>query len=124
MTISELVRTVAYCGLICGVCKNTEKGCQECRSGGGADNCYQRRCCLERDIDGCWQCDAFPCEKGFFADEEWKGLCVGFTKCIKDKGIEKFVGLVESNLGKMIEYGEFRFKKEEEITVILCGESR
>jgi len=117
----ELSCTVAYCGLVCGVCKNTEKRCQGCRSGDGAKDCCQRRCCLERNISGCWQCDIFPCEKGFFADKVWRGLCIGFTQCIKDKGIEKFVGLVESKLGKVIDYGEFRFKKEEQIAAILHG---
>ncbi len=119
MVNKKLIDTVAYCGLICGVCKNTEKGCQECRSGGGAEDCYQRRCCLEKNIDGCWQCAIFPCEKGFFADEEWKGLCIGFVQCIKDKGIEEFVSLVQSKLGKMIEYGDFRFKKKQEIATML-----
>jgi hypothetical protein len=111
--------TVAYCGLVCEVCKNVEKGCKGCRSGGGAEDCYQRRCCLEKNINGCWQCDIFPCEKGFFAEEAWKGLCIGFTQCIREKDVEKFVSLVKSKLGKTIEYGEFRFKKEEEILAIL-----
>ena len=35
---AELVRTVAYCGLICGVCRNAtpQKGnCKGCHAGGG-----------------------------------------------------------------------------------------
>jgi hypothetical protein len=33
MAEKELVKTVAYCGLVCGVCKNA---CQpDCRGGGG-----------------------------------------------------------------------------------------
>ena len=119
MVNKKLIDTVAYCGLICGVCKNTEKGCKGCRSGGGPGDCYQRRCCLEKGIDGCWQCDVFPCEKGFFADEEWKGLCIGFVQCIKDKGIGEFATLVQSKLGKVIEYGDFRFKREQEIVTML-----
>lgn len=121
MVNKELINTVAYCGLICGACRNTEKGCNGCRSGGGDDDCYQRKCCLEKGINGCWQCDTFPCDKGFFADEEWKGLCRGFVQCIKDKGIEEFISLVQSKLGKVIEYGEFRFKHEQEIVAILRG---
>ena len=120
MVDKELIDTVGYCGLICSVCKNTEKGCRGCRSGGGADDCYQRRCCLEKGIDGCWQCDGSPCDMGFFADEVWKGLCRGFIRCIKDKGIEEFVSLVQSKLGKVVEYGDFRFKKEREIMAMLC----
>jgi len=115
-----MVDSVAYCGLVCGVCKNTEKGCKGCMDGGGLDGCYQRSCCREKGISGCWQCRDFPCDKGFFADEEWKGLCIGFVKCIKNRGVEKFVGLVESRLGKKVEYGEFRFKNDEEIVRLLC----
>lgn len=121
MVNKELAETVAYCGLICGVCRNAEKGCKECRHGGGADDCYQRRCSLEKCIDGCWQCESFPCGKGFFADEAWKGLCIGFVQCIKEMGVEKFLSLVESKLGKAIEYGDFRFKDEQEIATMLRG---
>jgi len=117
----EMVNTVAYCGLICSLCRNGEKGCNGCRGGGGDGNCYQRRCCLEKGVDGCWHCEAFPCDKGYFADEEWEGLCRGFVQCIKDKGVEKFANLVQSKLGERIEYGDFRFKKEQEIAGILYG---
>lgn len=30
-----------------------------CRGGGGPPFCKIRRCCLERDIPGCWECDDF-----------------------------------------------------------------
>lgn len=121
MVDRQLIHSVAYCGLICGVCKSTEKGCNGCRNGGGAHDCYQRKCCIEKGTEGCWQCDTFPCEKGFLADKEWKGLCRAFVQCIKDKGIEEFVSLVLSRFGKTIEYAESRFKSEQEITAMLHG---
>ena len=119
--VDELVNTIAYCGLICGVCKNVEKGCPGCRNGGGANDCYQRNCCLEKEFDGCWQCERSPCDKGFFdaSDEAWSGLCRGLIQCIKDKGVDKFVSLVQSRLGKVVEYGDLRFKKEQEIVAML-----
>lgn len=119
----ELSNTIAYCGLICGVCQTTEKGCHGCRNGGGQGECYQRKCCLRKSIEGCWQCEAFPCEQGFFADEAWKGLCRAFIQCIKDDGIDEFVSLVLSRLGSKIEYGDFRFKSESEIIALLRGTS-
>jgi len=76
---------------------------------------------MEKGVDGCWQCEDFSCDEGFFADEAWKGLCIGFVQCIKDKGIKEFVGLVESRLGKVVEYGDFRFKNEREIQTMLRG---
>jgi len=117
----ELAKSVAYCGLICGICKNVEKGCIGCRSGGGDDDCYQRNCCLKKGISGCWLCDGFPCDMGYFADEAWAGLCKGFVQCIKAKGIEELVQLARTKLGEVIEYGDLRFKTEEEIVVALCG---
>jgi len=121
MADRELIESVAYCGLICGLCRATEKGCEECKNGGGPDDCFQRECCTEKGFEGCWQCDTFPCEEGFFADKEWKGLCQGFIRCIRDKGMEEFVSLVLSNFKRTVEYGDFRFKNEEEIAGILHG---
>lgn len=123
MAERELVRTVAYCGLVCGVCKNA---CQpDCRGGGGAEDCYQRKCCIEKELDGCWECDDFLCNKGFFADGHdpaWRGLCIGSVQCIKGLGIGAYVECLVSRLGKAVEYGEYRYKDPEEIRQILCGE--
>lgn len=105
----EQVRTVAYCGLVCGVCVNAaaEKGgCVGCRRGGGAEDCYQRKCCVEHEFVGCWQCQCFRCDKGFFADEAWRGLCIGSVQCIKERGIEGYVEALVSRLGHVVEYGE------------------
>jgi len=113
------MESVAYCGLVCEVCRNVGKGCKGCRSRGGDANCFQRECCLEKGIDGCWKCEGFPCKKGYFADETWKGLCLGFVHCIKGSGIESFIGLVESRLGKTVDYGVYRFKKEQDIAALL-----
>ena len=30
-----------------------------CRGGGGNPYCKMRKCCQKKEIDGCWQCDAF-----------------------------------------------------------------
>ena len=110
---------VAYCGLVCGVCKHTEKGCPGCRNGGGDESCHQRACCVENALDGCWQCDGFPCDKGFFADDAWKGLCIGSIQCIKDMGREAFVERVESGMGQSVEYGDYRFKSAEDVRTLL-----
>lgn len=112
----ELANTKAFCGLACGLCGHRAEGC---RGGGGDGDCHQHRCCLERRIGGCWLCDAFPCDEGYFADEAWEGLCTGFVRSIRDEGIEEFVGLVRSKLGKEIDYGSLRFKREQEIVAML-----
>lgn len=38
-----------------------EKGC---RAGGGSNSCSIRQCCLQKRIDGCWECNDFErCKK-------------------------------------------------------------
>ena len=70
----------------------------------------------------CNSLQSFPCEKGFYADEAWRGLCIGSVQCIKDNGIEGFVGLVTSRLGESVDYGDYRHKDPHEIRAILCGD--
>jgi len=123
--MTEFVETVAYCGLVCGVCRNAvQKGCKGCRSGGGDEDCYQRKCCIKNGLDGCWQCEKFSCNKGFFADADkaWRGLCIGSVQCIKDYGIESYVDRLVSRLGKDVEYGDYRFRDPQEIKTMLCGD--
>ena len=119
MVDQELAGTVAYCGMICGACRNTQNGCVGCRKGGGHEVCHHRSCCKNKVIDGCWQCETYPCDAGYFADEAFRGLCRGFIQTIKDKGIDEFVSLVRSRFGKRIELGELRFKTEQEILAMI-----
>lgn len=119
------VKTVAYCGLVCGVCKNAtpEKGrCVGCRHGGGDADCHQRKCCTERGLDGCWQCEEFPCGEGFFADDEkaWRGIAIGSVQSVQDCGIDRYVDRVVSRLGKVVEYGDYRHKDPHQIRAMLC----
>ena len=120
MAEEELTKTVAFCGLICGFCISAcQSWCRGCRNGDGTKDCYQRNCCIQNGLDGCWQCKKFPCDKGYFVDDFWKGLCTCFVQTIKDKGINNFVDLVESRLGKEIEYGAYRFKSKQDILNLL-----
>ncbi len=121
----DVAKTVAYCGLVCGVCAHAaphDGGCQGCRHGGGPADCYQRECCVGNGLDGCWQCDEFPCDKGFFADDAWKGLCIASVQCIKDSGIGPYVDRLVSRLGTTVEYGEYRHKSPEQIRAALYGD--
>lgn len=119
MKNEEITQILGYCGLICNICEGMENDCKGCKDGGGDENCYQRLCCLDKKIDGCWQCDSSPCKKGYFIDEEWMGLCSGFICCIKKQGIKKFSSLVKKKLGNKIDYGKYRFKNQKEILYML-----
>jgi hypothetical protein len=124
MTTQELVESVAYCGLVCGVCSHAHEGCCGCRAGGGEKHCCQRECCVAKRLAGCWECDTFPCDRGFFADPAWSGLCVGCVQVAKASGVETLVELYVSRLGEAVEYGDYRFKRPEEIEAMLRGSSR
>jgi hypothetical protein len=63
-----------------------------CRNGGGPPFCQIRKCCEEKSITGCWECDsAEQCEKLDFlndthGDGHRKNLAI-----IRKKGIDEFI---------------------------------
>ena len=124
VTENGLVQTVAYCGLLCGLCVHAtadREGCAGCRNGGGSKDCHQRACCTAKGLDGCWQCEAFPCDDGFFGDDAWRGLCIGSVQCIKEYGLVGYVGRLVARVGRSIELGDYRHKTTEEVRDLLCG---
>ena len=67
---------VARCGLACCLC--SEAGdCPGCRDDGcpDADKCENRRCSLERGLEGCWACGELEgCRKGLLAKVKPRGF--------------------------------------------------
>ena len=124
--IEELVDSVAYCGLVCGLCDHAPE-CTWCRNPRSdkdkcaKDTCYHRKCCLEKGLDGCWQCNLFPCDNGRFVDEN-TGQAVGFIECIRKKGIKEFISVLLCNEERGIIYGmfgDYRLKPLKEIMRLL-----
>lgn len=110
--------TIAYCGLVCGICAHAapeREGCPGCRHGGGDKQCFQRSCCQASGLQGCWECDEFPCQHGYFADAAWRGICIGSTEFIRDCGPEAFVERLVSKVGTRMEIGDYRHKNPHEI---------
>ena len=113
---------VGYCGLACGMCKNACD--QDCRHGGGPEDCHQRDCCINRELIGCWECEDFPCDRGFFADDDdpaFRGICIGSVQCIRECGVAEYLRRVETRLGNPVEYGDFRYLDPEEVKNKLCA---
>jgi hypothetical protein len=79
---------------------------------------------MHKGIDGCWQCEAYPCDAGYFVDEAWRGLCRAFIQTIKANGIDEYVRRFNSRFGNVVEFGELRFKTEQEIRVLLDDGAR
>jgi hypothetical protein len=94
---NKLAQTIAPCGLICGLCGEAPD-CKGCREDGCARavDCYQRKCCVEKDIKGCWKCTDFPCSKGMFSPERDARL-TAFVRCAKEDGPKALAGYVLRN---------------------------
>ena len=110
---AELTDVVGYCGLVCSICEN-QCPCKLDPKHGDED-CHQRKCCQEKGFEGCWECDDFPCHKGYLSEEnEWHGLCIASIQCAREMGLAEYVGLCVANLGEHFNYSEFLNKTPEE----------
>jgi ubiquinone/menaquinone biosynthesis C-methylase UbiE len=125
--MADALGNVAYCGFVCTACSEAlpeNAGCPGCRSGGGEADCRQRRCCEARGIDGCWQCEDFPCGEGFATDGHdpaFRSFWLASVRCLQQHGVERFASMVESRLGRTFDHAAFRGKGEEEIMRMLRG---
>ena len=61
-------RGIAYCGLACVLCSNTDcAGCvNEIACG---KDCAIGKCVIQRGIDGCYACPDYPCDEGMFQNK-------------------------------------------------------
>ena len=63
-----------------------------CRNGGGPPFCKIRKCCKEKGIEGCWECDEFEvCDKLDFLKPTHKDAHLKNLRKIKKQGIENFL---------------------------------
>jgi hypothetical protein len=94
MIIMIKEKGVAYCGLACCICgKNTD--CAGCRNDGCVDRnwCKNRNCCMEKGLNGCWECPEFPC-KGSMLD---KVRIRAFARFIEENSEDKLIECLEKN---------------------------
>ena len=107
MNKQELVDSIAYCGLVCGMChlssecdfcKNTASSCTK------RDACYQRTCCIQKGLRGCWECDEFPCGKDMHAPPHDLRIRA-FVAFIKAEGAETLIDCLLKNEANGIHYG-------------------
>ncbi len=118
---------IAYCGLGCAVCSENAD-CLGCRNDGCANKewCKNLRCCKERELNGCWECDEFPCN-GSMLD---KIRIRAFARFIKKNSTEQLLDCLERNEKEGIAYhypgkltGDYDIPETEEgiINMILSG---
>lgn len=110
MTTQEVAASIAYCGLVCtychladscGGCKSQTNCCGRHLAEGG---CFQYNCCVEKGLNGCWECDGFPCGEDMFSDSHDVRLRA-FVRCAKEEGVDKLADYVLMNQQKGIQYG-------------------
>jgi hypothetical protein len=104
------VGKLGFCGLNCAICSHREGGCVGCREGGGDEFCQQRKCAQERSIKGCWDCDGFPCSRGYFRDPAWMGLTLGACTVAHCFGPAFLARAMENCWGPRVDYGEHRHR--------------
>lgn len=92
---------ITYCGLACVLCSENEN-CLGCKNGGCKEHkrCKNYNCCREKGIDGCWECEAFPCNEGML-----KNLRIrAFARFAKEYGKVELVRCLLRNKEKGIVY--------------------
>jgi hypothetical protein len=67
-----------------------QASCVGCRNGSGANpNCGVIPCYRAKDVDFCFQCDEFPCDKTGFDPDLWERWIRMNTR-IKEIGVEEY----------------------------------
>lgn len=99
---------IARCGLACCLCSENVK-CKGCPADGftaldwckDADWCENRRCVLDKGLNGCYECDESKCGKGLFKD---KIKPLAFCEFIRRYGFEELLNCLERNEQQGIVY--------------------
>ena len=125
MNKQALMDSIAYCGLVCGRC-HLRAECDGCKNTASlcdrGEVCFQRNCCLEKGLEGCWECADFPCGKDMHGPE-YDLRIRAFTAFIKAEGAEALIECLLKNEERGIHYGLGRdydgLASEEEVIRLL-----
>jgi len=127
MDRDRIIKSIAYCGLICELCHQANEcdGCKSEKNNCGKHlsdaGCFQRICCIKKNINDCWECDNFPCDKDMYSNNHDPKI-KAFARCIKEDGVENFINCVLENnkRGLDIKYqGDYDFRNETEVLALL-----
>ena len=108
MNKQALIDSIAYCGLVCGMC-HLRAECDFCKDTASlcarSEVCYQRNCCIQQGLQGCWECSEFPCGKDMHAHPNDLRIRA-FVAFIKAEGTETLVDCLLTNEANGIHYGK------------------
>jgi hypothetical protein len=72
------------------------------------DGCFQYDCCVSKKINGCWECDDFPCENDMFSANHDIRIRA-FVRLAREDGIHKLAEYVLKNQQNGILYGHNKY---------------
>jgi len=121
-------RLPAPCGILCRTCRHRNEGCAGCHADGGDTDCTIRACAHQHNLQGCWECRLFPCEKLLDRERAWRGLTIGLCQCIAKMGLDRYADAALAYIGEFAEYGNLRFLTPAQIHALVspsqsCPES-
>lgn len=98
-------KDLALCGLACVLCSHEdcpgckERGCKErgCKEG---SDCSVYQCATGKELDGCYQCDEFPCEEKMLQGIRNRA----FNRYAKEHGKQALLDRLRDNFEKGIKY--------------------
>lgn len=95
----KIEKSIAPCGLICELCSERThcRGCNFSRKDELECCCYQRRCCENKKISGCWVCDKFPCGKDMHDISQHGVRLIAFIRYAKENGLHKLAERIVKN---------------------------
>lgn len=95
MNEKDVAAKLGSCGKACRLCKGYAY-CEGCHSHEALesrrrtrDGCFHYSCCHRKHIEGCWECDEFPCARDLFISDDSFYLSA-FVRCIKEDGKNTF----------------------------------
>lgn len=92
---------IARCGLACCLCSENAE-CKGCKKDGflelswcsNAQWCENRKCVIEKGLNGCWECQPADCRKGLYTE---KIKARAFAEFARRYGIEALLDCLERN---------------------------
>lgn len=92
---------IAKCGLACCLCSEN-KECKGCKKQGylelswckDAEWCENRKCTIEKNLAGCYECDNKNCNKGLFKD---KIKPLAFCEFIRRYSMQDLINCLKRN---------------------------
>ncbi|HMK47352.1 MAG TPA: DUF3795 domain-containing protein [Methanocella sp.] len=130
----KILDSIAYCGLVCDLCHIANE-CDGCRNTANLctshsqhwGGCHHRNCCIEKKLDGCWECPVFPCDKDMF-DTTVHGVKIrAYARCIREDGKERFISYIMKNEKNSIKFGfqkDYDFLRSEHVVLELLRKGK